>query len=215
MAVRAVFSDLMADESSTPDLPLRNVLADLQTRIRQTTGGASPRIVLAEVARRLAADLAAGYFDELSMHQFDGQIFRRPGLLGQLLPTRSVRHRILLGRYVRASAALGRATAGYVRLYAKIGILALGSDGELRVGEWTGHVNVPQSNDESALDALSWSDIRLRNVPSRSIVMDEWAGSPDPRDVASPAQVVETLGELASKIAADSHRDLSLLQRYL
>lgn len=206
----------MPDESSTPDLPLRNVLADLQARIRQTTGGAPPRIVLAEVARRLAIDLAMGYFDELPMHEFGGQVYRYPGTLGRFLPTRGVPHRVLLGRYLRGSLSqLGRVPTGYIRLYARIAILGLGSDGELRVGQWGGYVMVPASNDESAIKALPWSDIRLRNVPPRAIVMRDWEGGPDPRDVAAPSEVVEALGQLASKIADDSHRDLSLLQRYL
>jgi hypothetical protein len=206
----------MADESLTPDLPLRNVLADLQARIRETTGGASPRIVLAEVARRLAIDLALGYFDELPMYEFNGQVYRHEGALGRFLPTRRVRHRVLLGRYLRGSfSALAGGAGGLVRVYARIGILGVGSDGELRVGQWSGMVAVPATIDGSGMDALPWSDIRLRNVPPRAIVMREWMGSPDPRDVATPAQVVEALGRLASKIAEDSHRDLSLLQRYL
>jgi hypothetical protein len=110
---------------------------------------------------------------------------------------------------------MGAAPEGYVRLYARVAILGLGSDGELRVGRWIGSVILPKSDDHSVLDALSWSDIRLRNVPPRPIVMTEWTGSQDPRDVASPARVVEALGELASKVAADSQRDLTLLQRYL
>jgi hypothetical protein len=206
----------MADESSSADLPVRNVLADLQARIRQTTGGAPPRIVLAEVARRLAMDLAMGYFDELPMHEFGGQVHRYAGALGRFLPTRGVRHRVLLGRYVSGSLSqLGKVPGGYLRLYARIAILGLGEDGELRVGKWSGYVMVPESKDESAIKALPWNDIRLRNVPPRAIVMREWEGSPDPQDVASPTEVVEALGQLASKIAEDSHRDLTLLQRYL
>ena len=108
---------------------------------------------------------------------------------------------------------MGAAPEGYVRLYAPVDILGLGSDGELRVGRWIGSVILPKAHNQSVLDPLLWSDIWLRNVPPRPILMKEWTGGQDPRDVASPARVVEALGELASKVAADSQRDLTLLQR--
>jgi hypothetical protein len=194
----------MSSESNLPDLP------GLRRQLDSITGGAPARTVLAEVAQSLAADLAV-HFDELPMHQFSG-MSERNDWLRWLLPTR-VPHKLLLGRYLRSSVPR-KASEQLVSAYVSIAVLGLGADGVLRRGKWTGMVRLFKDNQPS-LDPLEWNDIRLRGVPSNILVMKRWGGTPDPRDVASPAVVIEALTKLAEGVAAESSRDLALLKRFL
>lgn len=194
----------MSSESESTNLPA------LREKLAAVTGGTPPRAVLAELAQSLAADLAA-HFDELPMHPFSGYA-KRSDWLRALFP-KVVKHRVLMGRYLIMSTPR-KASEDFVRAQARIAVLALGADGVLRRGLWRGLVRIAKDK-QVPIDAIPWDSILLRNVPTYGLVMHEWTGSPDPRDVAAPALVIETLNALASRFADETNKDLELLNRLL
>jgi len=194
----------MPSESEPTNLPA------LREKLAAITGGTPPRTVLAELAQSLAADLAA-HFDELPMHPFAGYA-TRSDWLKWLLP-KVAKHRVLMGRYVNMSTPQ-KASEEFNLSYARIAVLGIGDDGVLRRGVWRGLVRIPKTS-QVPITPLRWDDLLLRNVPPSGLVMREWTGSPDPGDVASPAEVIETLNALASRFAAETSKDLDLLNRLL
>jgi len=190
--------------SSESDLPA------LRQQVAEITGGARPRAVLAELAQSMASELAQ-YFEDLPMHPFTG-IAARDGLFRYIAP-RIVRHRVLLGRYrsVLHSAPYGERME---RSYATIDVVAIGEDGVLRCGKWEGFVKYAQDN-RPPIAPIDWSDSRIRNVPTRALVLRRWTGTAEPRQVAPPDQVMEALIRVANRVAAESQRDLGLLKTLL
>jgi hypothetical protein len=174
----------------------------------------SPRTVLAELVQELASELAT-FFDELPMTCFWGRVSRvRAGAPWRwLVPARRVQHRVVLARYVSATVPW-RSGVGYTGTLARIAVLAIGADGELRAGIITEQVNLPEST-EIITDPLAWDDMRIRRVPSRSMTLTRWYGRAEPHEAASPGRVLEALTSIAATVARESRRDLALLQRFL
>jgi hypothetical protein len=188
----------------------RTQLQRLRDTLSETTGGAPPRAVLAELAQGLAAELAA-HFEELPMQTFTGWVPRAAGAWGWMLPPRRVPHRVVLGRYL--SVTVPQATGqGYTACAARIALVALGADGVLRRGElWEGIVLPVDTS--TTLDALPWDDARLRRVPSRSLRLVPWdAGA---TNVATPLEVLDAVTRIASSAADVAQRELALLNRLL
>jgi hypothetical protein len=158
----------------------------------------------------MAGDLAA-YFDDLRMHRFTGSLARAPGFVGALVPGRRMAHRVVLARYVSASQPLIE-TGGYALRSASIALVALGADGVLRTGRVVENVRIPSG---TVLDdkPLAWDSPLVRRVPSRVMRLVRWPGGRV--HVATPAQVLDALAAIATQLAADSRRDLALLQRLL
>lgn len=205
-------------ESRNPDeqRPLtaggNEMLAAVRADLAGLTGGASPRAVLAALARQMASDLAT-YFDELPMHSFAGSVARVGGPLGWLVPRKRVSHRVVAGCYLSTSVARD-AGNGWTRRDARIAVLGLGVDGVLRTGVWTGVVTLEKST-EVRTATIDWDDVRMRGVPPKVLSMKQWTGGTDPSEVATPPRVLDALTAIVGKVAADSTRDIALLKRFL
>ncbi|HEX5438054.1 MAG TPA: hypothetical protein VFW98_12890 [Gemmatimonadaceae bacterium] len=188
-------------------------LRDTRDAMARLTGGAAPAIVLAELAQKLAEELAV-HFDELPMHRFVGRVARVASPAGVLLPHQRVPHRLVLGRYLSA-APPQPAGGGLVRHPgARIAILALGSDGVLRSGRHTLNVLLP-SESELTVDVLAWDNVRLRRIPARAVRLSRWNAGSEPVHVARPGEVLLALAAIASAVADAANRDLALLQSFL
>jgi hypothetical protein len=194
-------------------LRARSELREVQGALARLTGGASLRIVLAELAQELASDLA-GFFDDLPMERFSGRIEWGEGL-GRwrwIVPQR-LSHCIILGRFLSATYP-ERAGVGYTVTDARIALLAIGEDGVLRTGVAKEQIHLPE-NAELTYDLVGWDDGRIRGVPSRAVRLKRWTGESDPHEVASPGRVLEALTAIAARVARESNRDLALIQRFL
>jgi hypothetical protein len=187
-------------------------LREARTALLHTTGGAPARAVLAELAQQLAAELAFG-FDELPMRRFTGRVARARGVLGAVLPGRRIPHRVVMGRYLSATLP-SRTGSGALWCLARIGLLALGADGVLRVG-WVDEAVHRTPDDNPFVGPLAWDDRRLLRVPSHAIRVARWHGGSEPAQVAAPAQVLDALAALAGSAAAASQQELELLRRLL
>ena len=213
--------DLMVDEPMLPPamrpagppplLAMRKTLADLEAAVVAAGGSASPRVLLADMARRLAFDVA-GYFDELPMQLFTGHVPRVQGPMRHLLPVREIPHRALLGRYRSVSHPISQRQSK-VRYVARVAILGVGVDGMLRTGEWMGFVLLPDAPPPSG-ELLPWSHPQLRGVPDRHLRFNDWRHASDGREVAEPAEVIVALKQVASGLAAAAARDLALIQQF-
>jgi len=190
----------------------RNELRHARAALVTVTGGAAPRAVLAELAQGLAAELAE-QFDELPMWRFTGRVPRLGGLLGKLVPSRSVAHRVVLARYLSSTVPASTGN-GYNLLIATIAVLALGADGVLRRG-WRREQVVLQEATTLEDSPLEWDDVRLRRFPSGSQRLVRWNGTADAYDVASPAEVLDALTKIGAVVVGAARRDASLLQKLL
>ena len=122
-------------------------------------------------------------------------------------------HRVLLGRYLQSTVP-HRAGSGYMQAYVRIALLALGSDGELRVGTVRELVNLPATMTPSD-GPHAWDDVRLNRVPSHTIVLRRWHGRPEAGEVARPHEVIAALTRVAQLLTETTQRDLALLERLL
>jgi|GEM_PF-3362740 len=186
-------------------------LREARAALARVTGGAPPRTVLAELAQGMAAELAT-YFDELPMRRFTGRVARAPGVLGAVIPGRRVPHRVVLGRYL-SSSLVGKSSGGSRWSVSRIAVLGVGADGVLRVGQVDEAVHRPEDLDPFGR-ALRWDDLLMRGVPTRTTWVSRWQGG-DTVQVASPAEVLQALADLAGTVASASLRELELLQRLL
>jgi hypothetical protein len=205
----------MADSHDVPPpalLGTKKTLAEIEAAIIERGETASPRAALAELARRLAHDVA-GYFDELPLRLFRGYLPRAEGALGYLLPVRQVPHRLVLARY-RGAAPWYHQPLSRSYAYVTLGILAIGVDGVLRRGTWKGNVVIPRDG-TFPQELLPASHEQLTNIPSGTVMLNDWTGTVDPEDVAAPADVIGALKDIAARLAADNQRDLDLLKRHL
>jgi hypothetical protein len=189
---------------------VREDMERVREELTRVTGGAAPAEVLAELAQALSAELGS-IFDELPMHRFSGRI-PGDGFAGQLL-RRRLPHRILLGRYLQATVPTA-AGVGYTTCLARIGLIAVGSDGVTRVGELWEQVILPVGTEMGALP-LRWDDLRLRRVPSKPVRLERWTGRSEHARIATPGEVLEALSAAAAALADASRRDLELLRRLL
>ena len=189
----------------------RGELREAHSALLRATGGATASQVLAELAQEIAAELAS-HFDELPMRRFTGWVPRSNRFLRRLFP-RAVAHRTLLGRYLQSTVPQ-RAGSGYAVEYARIAVLALGSDGELRTGTVRELVTLPETTQASD-EPLAWDDVRLNRVPSHSMSLRRWQGRPEPTDVARPSEVIAALTRVAQLLTERTRRDLALLERLL
>ena len=191
-------SDALSESDDRPPASsLAGVLAGLaaaEADVAALTGGAETAAVLAELALSAARELAQ-YFDTLSNPASEAAVAQGTGWRRWFSSTRRVRHRLLLVRYQFAepAEAVGVALISTdVRGY----VLALGADGELRVGfiEETLLLDV---GTELPVQPLSFTDDRTRNVPSDRVRLDTWSGGNDPEQVA-PAEIVMEALRLAA-----------------
>lgn len=189
----------------------RAELRSVRSELERVTGGARPGEVLAELAQSLSAELGA-VFDELPMHRFSARIAAGGGLAGNLL-RRTVPHRLLLGRYFQATVPTP-AGVGYTTCQARIGVVAVGADGVLRIGEIWEQVILPADTGIPA-EPLPWDDMRLQRVPSRAMKLERWTGRSDDPRLATPGAILEALTAAATAVADAARRDLKLLQRLL
>jgi hypothetical protein len=157
----------------------------------------APRLLLLELVRGLAADLV-GHFATLPGHKFTGLVRRSPRTIGLMLPPRVIAHRVLLGRYLHYTPPVP-ATPKYARSVARIAVLALGADGALRRGVFAGAVIFP-GEAEPPTDPLAYDDVFLTNVPPWPLIMRDWAGSVDSREVAGPIPVLDVLTGLVQRV---------------
>jgi hypothetical protein len=188
----------------------REELERIREELTRVTGGAAPGEVLAELAQTLSAELGAT-FEELPMPRFTGRI-AGGGFAGALL-RRRLPHRLLLGRYLQATVP-SQAGVGYTSSFARIGLIAIGSDGVTRVGQVWEQVILPVGAEMGHLP-LRWDDLRLRRIPTRAVRLDRWHGRSEHAPIATPGEVLEALTAAAAEIAAASRRDLDLLRRLL
>jgi hypothetical protein len=213
MSEQSDFSGVDPADIQDAILRARSELRDVQGALSRVTGGASLRIVLAELAQELASDLA-GFFDDLPMERFSGRIDwgERLGRWRWTVAPR-VWHRIILARFLSATYP-ERAGVGYTATHARIAVLAMGEDGVLRTGVAKEQIHLPE-NAELTYDLVGWDDGRIRGVPSRSVRLNRWTGESDPHEVASPGRVLEALTAIAARVTRESNRDLALIQRFL
>jgi hypothetical protein len=209
----------MADPSSNepaappPLLGARKTLADLEAALIDQKNGLSPRVALVELARRLAYDLA-GYVDDFPTRAFTGHLARAQGPIRHVLPVREVRHRLLLGRY-RQVGPWYRQPLDRSRSFVTVGVVAIGVDGVLRRGLWHGYVLLPNADTALPTDPLRAAHALLNGIPKGPIALDDWTGTSDPIDVASPSEVIVALKEIAGTLAAANARDLEVLRQHL
>jgi len=150
----------------------------------------------------------------LPMHLFGGDVRRAEGLAGRLLPTRRVAHRLLLGRYRRSNPLTvfpsGTTKGGWIH-HPHIGLVALGVDGTLRVGEWWGPVRLPTA-EAPAVGLFPWSHPQLRGVPPGHLVLEEWQPAAQERAVADPAEVIAALRRVVTDLAQLAARDAAVIR---
>ncbi len=190
----------------------RRELEEVRGALDELTGGASPRALLGELAQSLAADLAS-YFDVLPMSRMTGVVAQGRAWRRLFRAYARIPHRVVLARFISATPPVPIG-AGYTLTLARISLLALGEDGVLRSGIVNEQLNLPKDA-ELTLDPVPWDDMRIRRVPTSSLIVTRWQADGDPRAVAEPGRVIEALTAIAEQVARESKRDLALLQRFL
>lgn len=182
--------DALSESKDRPSTgSLATVLAGLaaaEADVVALTGGAETAEVLAELARSAARE-SAQYFDTLSNPAFEVAVARGTGWRRWFSGTRRIRHRTLLVRY-QFAVPVEAVGVALISTDVRGHLLALGADGELRVGA-IAETLVLDVGTELPVEALPFTDDRTRNVPSDRVRLRTWTGGNDPAQVA-PAEVV-------------------------
>ncbi|MEO7083159.1 MAG: hypothetical protein ABI442_21675 [Gemmatimonadaceae bacterium] len=145
----------------------------------------APRQVIIELARRLAEDLSTD-FDQLPGARFAGKVGRGTRRLTAFMPPRRV---------------------------ARVGIVAIGTDSELRWGVAHERI-ILHSSTETTASLVDWNDPRILRVPTTAQSLTAWSGGQS-IEIATPAELFEALTRLSAVMRETAAHDRTLLDRPL